>query len=103
MFPQEFGNRCQLNLIFKSTLTCFLTHSFIVSVSLQQAKDVDREAHEKQVQELRNDLQETKDRLQSENTLLSKYMPVWSLIQSLLCRQVAIKSCHTYRRKVVFS
>lgn len=39
---------------------------------LQQAKELDRENHEKQMQTLRNELQETKERLQSENTLLSE-------------------------------
>ena len=39
---------------------------------LQQAKESDRENHEAQMQALRNEAQETKERLQSENTLLSK-------------------------------
>ena len=40
---------------------------------MQQAKESDRENHEAQMQALRNEAQETKERLQSENTLLSKF------------------------------
>jgi len=39
---------------------------------LQQAKEADRENHETQMQQLRNEAQDTKDKLQSENTLLSE-------------------------------
>ena len=39
---------------------------------LQQAKEADRENHESQMQTLKNEAQETKEKLQSENTLLSE-------------------------------
>ena len=37
---------------------------------LQQAKDAEKEAYEGQLQQLRNELQETKDFLTSENLVL---------------------------------
>ncbi len=37
---------------------------------LQQAKDAEKEAYEGQLQQLRNELQETKDLLTSENLVL---------------------------------
>lgn len=41
-------------------------------VGLQQAKDTEKDAYEAQLAQLRNEFQETKDQLTSENMILSK-------------------------------
>ena len=41
-------------------------------VGLQQAKDTEKDAYESQLAQLRNEFQETKDQLTSENMILSE-------------------------------
>lgn len=41
-------------------------------VGLQQAKDIEKDAYEQQLAQLRTEFQETKDQLTSENMILSK-------------------------------
>lgn len=41
-------------------------------IGLQQAKDAEKEQYEAELQKLRNEFQETKDQLTSENMILSK-------------------------------
>lgn len=40
-------------------------------IGLQQAKDAEKEQYEAELQKLRNEFQETKDQLTSENMILS--------------------------------
>ena len=42
-------------------------------IGLQQAKDAEKEQYEGELQKLRNEFQETKDQLTSENMILSEY------------------------------
>ena len=45
-------------------------------IGLQQAKDAEKEHYEAEIQKLRNEFQETKDQLTSENMILSKLRDV---------------------------
>ena len=43
-------------------------------IGLQQAKDAEKEQYESEIQKIRNEFQETKDQLTSENMILSRFI-----------------------------
>ena len=62
-------------------------------VGLQQAKDTEKDAYEAQLAQLRNEFQETKDQLTSENMILSKIR--WEkTCEKLLTLETTEKSSH---------
>lgn len=54
-------------------------------IGLQQAKDAEKEQYESEIQKIRNEFQETKDQLTSENMILSLYLFSFITLNNFIC------------------